>query len=182
MRLNAIERSIRYGSMRAKQPTARIRQVVERELESIYHHLWHGDSDIVNWQIGALVNELESTIAPAYLDYFSPQRSALDKMIDLRKYLMRFQDETISYSISHHEKQPVSTSPVESLINRLDNHRMNKRQQSALVGTWGAKLIVVACRVAQPNVSTDIRPLVPSFQRLAHCRANRIASDLTPTF
>lgn len=112
--------------MRAKQPSARISQV-ERELESIHHHLWHSDSDIVNWQIGALVNELESTIAPAYLDHFSPLRSTLDKMIDLRKYLIHFQDET--YSIEHREKQPVSTSPVESLINRLVNHRMNKRQQ-----------------------------------------------------
>jgi hypothetical protein len=155
MRLNAIERSIGYGLMRAKQSPARIRRV-ERELESIHHHLWHGDSDIVNWQIGTLVNELESTISPAYLDYFSPLRSTLDKMIDLQKYLMRFQDETISYSIEHREKQPVSTSPVESLINRLVNYRMNKRQQMRW-SVQGAQSLL-QLRVALLN-----RPLGPIF-------------------
>ena len=128
MRLNAIERSIGYGLMRANQSAKVIRQV-ERELESIHHHLWHGDHELVCPWLGEMVDRIEAMIPPHYLDRYSPLRSTLDKMIDLRNYLLGFQEEVVAYSIAHADKQPVSTAPVESLINRLVNHRMNKRQQ-----------------------------------------------------
>ena len=38
-------------------------------------------------------------------------------------------DEAVRYSVEHRAGQRVTTAPVESTINRLVNHRMNKRQQ-----------------------------------------------------
>ena len=101
---------------------------------------------------------MESSIAPAHLDRFSPLRSTLDKVIVLRKYLMRFQEQVVPYSIAHADKQPVSTAPVESLINRLVNHRMNKRQQMS----WS---IDDALSVLQIRVALVNRTLAKIFTR-----------------
>ena len=149
--------SIGYGLVRAKQPAKVIRQV-ERELESIHHHLWHGDHELVCPWLGEMVDRIEATTSPDLLDRYSPLRSTLDKMIDLRNYLMGFQEEVVAYSMAHADKQPVSTAPVESLINRLVNHRMNKRQQMR----WSIR---GAHHVLQVRVALVNRTLAEIFSR-----------------
>ena len=79
-------------------------------------------------------------------------------MIDLRNYLLGFQEEVVAYSIAHADKQPVSTVPVESLINRLVNHRMNKRQQMR----WSIR---GAHHVLQVRVALVNRTLAEIFSR-----------------
>ena len=105
-----------------------------------------------------MVDRIEATTSPDLLDRYSPLRSTLDKMIDLRNYLMGFQEEVVAYSIAHANKQPVSTAPVESLINRLVNHRMNKRQPMG----WSIR---AAHNVLQVRVALLNRTLAEIFSR-----------------
>ena len=105
-----------------------------------------------------MVDRIEATTSPDLLDRYSLLRSTLDKMIDLRNYLMGFQEEVVAYSMAHADKQPVSTAPVESLINRLVNHRMNKRQQMR----WSIR---GAHHVLQVRVALVNRTLAEIFSR-----------------
>jgi hypothetical protein len=50
-------------------------------------------------------------------------------MHELWLYLLMNKDEAVRYSVEHRAGQRVTTAPVESTINWLVNHRMNKRQQ-----------------------------------------------------
>ena len=164
MRLNAIERSIGYSLVRAKQ-SMQAADSVQREIESIHHHLWHGDHDLVCTWLGMLVNRLESVVPAEHLDYFSPLRSTLEKVTDLRKYLMRFQEEVISYSIAHRDREPVSTAPVESLINRLVNHRMNKSQQMRWSIQGAQSLLQVRVALVNRSVPKIFSKLFPGFSK-----------------
>ena len=112
-----------------------------------------------------MVNRLKSTISPDHLDRFSPLRSTLDKMINLRKYLMRFQDEVVSYSIAHVDKQPVSTAPVESLINRLVNHRTNKRQQMSWSINGAQSVLQIRVALVNRTLAKIFARWYPGFSR-----------------
>lgn len=157
MRLQAIRRSIRFSLLQAQCKPSWIGEE-EREVESISHHIWHGDLDIACELLEAMASRIEWTVDPAQLKACSLLRSNLQRVRELRKYLRTNQDEVIAYSIAHRDKEPVSTAPVESTINHLINHRMNKSQQMS----WTAR---GAHYMLQVRVAIANRVLGPIFSR-----------------
>jgi hypothetical protein len=99
--------------------------------------------------LGQKVLKIEDGVAPKHLKPRGRLRAHLELMIELRRYLRKFQEQTICYSRAHRAKVLVSTAPVESLRNSLINRRMNKKQQMSWT-KHGANC-VVPIRVAMAN-------------------------------
>ena len=128
MRVQAIRRSFGFSLRRAGYTKRGTRSEV-RNLESIRHHLWHGDIDLGCEMLGRMAGRVEIVSASMHRGQVDWLETNLRQMRELWLYLQTNKDEAISYSAEHRAGQRVTTAPVESTINHLINHRMNKRQQ-----------------------------------------------------
>jgi hypothetical protein len=147
MRLNVLRKTLTDSLMRSGVSKRVIVDAHDR-LRSIHRHLWHGDTDYVVASVGRLANFLEAS-PPRKRQLPEDLQRVCRLLRELWHYLWRYQEEIFSYSHERQLARGVSTAPVESAINSLVNHRMNKRQQMS----WSARgaAAVLGIRVAGVN-------------------------------
>ncbi len=162
MRLQAIRRSLGMSLRRAEYNRENTR-VEERELESIRHHLWHGDVDLGCELLGTMSNRIETVAALNRHGNSDWLEQNLRHMHELWLYLLANKDEAVCYSTGHRAGQRVTTAPVQSTINRLVNHRMNKRQQMSWSQTGAHYLLQVRTALLNGQLGNILARWYPGF-------------------
>ena len=99
----------------------------------------------------------------------------LRQMRELELYLVANHDEAVCYSREHRAGQRVTTAPIESTINHLINHRLNKRSADELVAGRRALPAAGSMCVAQRPVGQHPGALV----RWVRCTGCGCGSRLT---
>lgn len=148
----------------------------ERVLESIRHHLWHGDIDLGCELLGTMKNRIETVIAYERRGRTDWLQTNLRQMRELWLYLKVNKDEAVSYSAEHRAGQRVTTAPVESTINRLVNHRMNKRQQMSWSQTGAHYLLQVRTAMLNGRLGAILARWYPGFGAMTGSPATPIVA------
>lgn len=162
MRLQAIRRSLGMSLRRAGYSRKNTR-LEERQLESIRHHLWHGDIDLGCELLGTMRNRIEAVAASKRHGNSDWLEQNLRQMHELWQYLLANKDEAVCYSREHRAGQRVTTAPVESTINRLVNHRMNKRQQMSWSQAGAHYLLQVRTAILNGQLGNILARWYPGF-------------------
>lgn len=162
MRLQVIRRSLGWALRRAGFSRKDTR-LEERDLESIRHHLWHGDIDSGCMLLGMMRNRLETVAARKRRGRADWLQTNLRQMHELWLYLQANKDEAVCYSAEHRAGQRVTTAPVESTINRLINQRMNKRQQMSWSQTGAHYLLQVRTALLNGRLGAIFARWYPGF-------------------
>lgn len=91
----------------------------------------------------------------------------LRQMQELWLYLQVNKDEAVCYSAEHRAGQRVTTAAVESAINQLVNHRMNKRQQMSWSQKGAHYLLQVRTALLNGRLGAIFARWYPGFGKTA---------------
>ena len=103
---------------------------IQGELERLHWRLWHGHTDAVDDSIGRLAKSIGAFRRHrAKRRMYESSRQLWVTLYDLKRYVRGNAHTIVNYHRRQRNGQRVSTSTVESAVNRIVDRRMNKSQQ-----------------------------------------------------
>ena len=142
---------------------------VERRVESVKHHLWHGNTGRVLDELGVLDEILESWEYDEEGN-FAPQpgheaAARMRKYIDeLGTYVANNVASIVNYGERHRQGERISTGFVESTVNYVVSKRMVKKQQMQWTPEGAHLLLQVRTQVLNDDWAATFRTWYPGFR------------------
>ena len=149
------------------QPTTE--RSIERRLESVKHHLWHGNTRRALDELGVLDEILERW---AYDDEgnpaLQPGHEAAARMrkytVELATYIANNAVSIVNYGERYRQGERISTGFVESTVNYVVSKRMVKKQQMQWTPAGAHLLLQVRTQVLNAEWETTMRSWYPGFR------------------
>jgi hypothetical protein len=137
-------------------------QEVAKQLESVKHLLWHGNTEEALERLGGLVIELD------LLRAFSPPADKLGKSLGEFETYIRNNTEFIpNFGERYRQGETISTAFVESTINQVVSKRFVKKQQMQWTPRGAHLLLQTRTKVINNDLEDVFRGWYPQF----HARA-----------
>ena len=162
MRVQAIVRSIGptltlagFGKRKAKSEV--------RNVERLRHLLWNGNVELACEKLTETTERIQAVGDAGPKAMAEGLRPVLWRMRELWQYLTANQEEPACYRAEHRAGQRISTSPVESAMNHLINHRMNKKQQMRWTPEGAHHLLQVRTALSNGTLGTVMARWYPGF-------------------
>jgi hypothetical protein len=142
---------------------------VERRLESVKHHLWHGNTRCALDELGVLAEILEGweydedgnpALQPGH-EAAMRMRTYID---ELGSYVANNAASIVNYGERHRQGERISTGFVESTVNYVVSKRMVKKQQMQWTPEGAHLLLQVRTQVLNNDWAATFRTWYPGFR------------------
>ena len=149
---------------------------LSKQLESVKHLLWHGNTEEALERLGDLLMEL--SFAQARSNAAKKVRRRLD---DFRTYICNNREFVPNFGERRRQGETISTAFVDSTINQVVSRRFVKKQQ--MQWTRGAHLLLqTKNRVLNEDLDDLFRRWYPKFRAQPQTAGARAEGGLTPDF
>jgi hypothetical protein len=154
MRITVLQQQVK--TLKDEQPE--VGEEVARELESIKHFLWHGNTfQALRWLEGLLI-DLEFPEVP------SPPTQKVAKGIGEFETYIRNNEEFIpNFGERYRNGETISTAFVESTVNQVISKRMVKKQQMQWTPRGAHLLLQTRTKVLNNELEAVFRRWYPRF-------------------
>jgi hypothetical protein len=162
-------------------------RTLERRLESVKHHLWHGNTRCAMDELGVLDEILESWEYdedgnPA----LQPGHEAAARMRtysnELGIYVANNAASIVNYGERHRQGERISTGFVESTVNYVVSKRMVKKQQMQWTPEGAHLLLQVRTQVLNNEWEATVRSWYPGFRPAGGGNDCSASGGVPPTF
>ncbi|MGI8586269.1 MAG: ISKra4 family transposase, partial [Chloroflexia bacterium] len=143
-----------------------------RQLESVKHYLWHGNTGKALERLGWLADDLASWDYDADGEY-KPQTGSegaarmLKYVRELETYIGNNAGSIVNYGERYRNGERISTGFVESTINQVISKRMVKKQQMQWTPEGAHLLLQVRTAVLNEDWEDTFRTWYPQFRPVA---------------
>ena len=144
--------------------------------QQLRNHLWNGNVELACEKLTDITERIQAAGDAGPKAMAETLKAVLWRMRELRQYLTVNQEEPVCYRAEHRAGQRVSTSPVESAMNHLINHRMNKKQQMRWTPKGAHHLLQVRTALSNGTLGAVMARWYPGFG----CSSGRPQSEPTP--
>jgi hypothetical protein len=155
---------------------------VERRLESVKHHLWHGNRRDALDELGILDHVLESWEYdeegnPALQPGHESATRMRTYVGELACYIGNNAGSIVNYGERYRQGERISTGFVESTVNYVVSKRMVKKQQMQWTPAGAHLLLQVRTQVLNDTWETTVRSWYPGFrpEHVQHTRTQSAA-------
>lgn len=137
------------------------RDDVVKDLESVKHHLWHGNSFRALEVSDGLLLDLDVPEPP------EETKKLLKGLLEFRTYIERNRALIVNYGERHRRGDRISTAFVESTINQVVAKRFCKRQSMQWSVAGAHQLLQVRTRVLNGELESAFQRWYPAFKTAA---------------
>jgi hypothetical protein len=155
------------GLMTRVRTPIEAKKTIQDELERRHWRLWYGRTDSVNESLRTLSDSIRR-----FRHYTKGQRKLIDAprslwtmLHELKRYVKNNDVVITNYHRRQRDGLRASTSLVESTVNSLVNHRMNKRRQMRWSEHGAHQLLQVRTAIANGELDPLCRPPARHFMR-----------------
>jgi hypothetical protein len=158
MRITVLQQQVK--TLKDEQPE--VGEEVARELESMKHFLWHGNTfQALRWLEGLLI-DLE------FPEVSSPLTQKVAKSIGEFETYIRNNEEFIpNFGERYRNGETISTAFVESTVNQVISKRMVKKQQMQWTPRGAHLLLQTRTKVLNNELEAVFRRWYPRFRSAA---------------
>ena len=158
MRLTVLRQQAK--GLQAERP--QFGQEISKQLESVKHLLWHGNTEEALERIGGLNIELD------LLRAFSPAADKLGKNLgEFETYIRNNIDFIPNFGERYRQGETISTAFVESTINQVVSKRFVKKQQMRWTPRGAHLLLQARAKVLNDDLEDVFRGWYPQFHAQA---------------
>ncbi len=142
---------------------------LERQLESVKHYLWHGNSSKALERLGWIAEDLAGWDYDAEGEHqLQPGSEGAGRMLkyvrDLETYIRNNAGSIVNYGERYRNGERISTGFVESTINQVISKRMVKKQQMQWTPEGAHLLLQVRTQVINEDWEGTFRTWYPNFR------------------
>ncbi len=144
-------------------------RTLARQLESVKHYLWHGNSAMAVNGLENLANDLDTWGSVDNGEMHSrPDREAAARMLkyvrELATYIVNNASSIVNYGERYRNGERISTAFTESTINQVVSKRMVKKQQMQWTPAGAHLLLQVRTQVLNDDWEDTFRSWYPGFR------------------
>lgn len=131
---------------------------IEKKIESVKWHLWHGNA----FRALQLLEDIEEEL---YFDNSNKKVRKLEKIVsEFRNYIFINENFIPNYQDRYHYGECISTAFVESTVNEVVSKRMRKKQQMRWTQKGAHLLLQVRTKTLNNELGETFQKWYPKFQ------------------